>query len=124
MPLLSAFTARVLFDCADLCELTVGAASRASRFLHPVVGLCADVARACADAYAPIEHGDGQLRKLYAVCSLVAEACDEFTGKQEARPVADEQDHALRESFPASDPVPTPSQGSPSSLANDPSTAG
>lgn len=115
---------QVLFDCADLCLTTAAAAGRASKFLRPLAELTSDVAEACASAYADVEHGDLQLKKLYAVCLRAAQTCDEFTGKVEPAPVADEQDLALRGTFPASDPTPTSSQGSPSALANDPGAAG
>ncbi len=113
-----------LFDLAGLSQTTAAAASRASHFLRPLAELTADVARACADAYADLEHGDGQLRQLYAVALHAANACDTFTGRRDADPVQDERDLAEKGSFPASDPPPTPSQGSPSAPANDPNTPG
>ena len=113
-----------LFDCADLCQTTAAAAARASRFLHPLTDLTADVARACAEAYADLEHGDVQLRRLYAVALHAAQVCDEFTGRRAPAPVQDERDLAMKASFPASDPPPGPSQGSPSQPSNDPGTPG
>jgi hypothetical protein len=113
-----------LFDCADLCQATAAAASRASRFLRPLADLTADVARAAAEAYADLEHGDVQLRRLYAVALHAAHVCDEFTGRSERDPEADDRDLAVSASFPASDPPPVPVQGSPSEPANDPGTPG
>ncbi|HYE59112.1 MAG TPA: hypothetical protein VD948_11430 [Rhodothermales bacterium] len=115
---------RALFDCADLCQTTAAAASRASRFLRPLTELTADVTRAAADAYADLEHGDVQLRRLYAVALHAAHVCDEFTGNAEQDPVPDEQDLASSASFPASDPPPLPVQGSPSRPSNDPGARG
>lgn len=115
---------QALFDCADLSQTTAAAASRASPFLMPLATLTADVARACAEAYADVEHGDVQLRRLYAVALRAAQVCDEFTGRRAPAPVQDEQDLAMKGSFPASDPPPVPVQGSPSQASNDPGTPG
>lgn len=98
---------QVLHDCAEIHLLTADLITRASPFHRQVARLACDSARACAEAFRDDEHGDPQLRKLYAVCMQAVQAIGVFIGDEEAPPQEDKRDEASKESFPASDPPPT-----------------
>ena len=100
---------QVLHDCADLNLAVANFLARGSRFHKPLAELCIDVSRACAEALADIEHSDPQLRIVYAACQRVAQACHSLTASAETE-ASRKRDEALRETFPASDPTPTPTE--------------
>ena len=101
---------QVLHDCADVHLLTADFLARASHYHRQAAGLACDIAQACADAFGEIEHDDPQLRKLYAVCAQATQQLGAFLGRVERQPESDARDEALKESFPASDPPPPPTQ--------------
>ncbi len=101
---------QVLYDCAESHLLAGDFLARASRFNRPAAQLAADLATACAEAFQDLEHDDKQLRKLYAVCMQSTQVIGVLLGEIEKLPQNDQRDEALKESFPASDPPPPPTE--------------
>ncbi len=101
---------QVLYDCADSHLMAANFLIRASPFSHRALRLAASIAQACMDAFAEFEHDDAQLRKLYAVCAQSTQALRAFVGDAEAAPENDARDETLKETFPASDPAPPPTE--------------
>lgn len=98
---------RAFDDCAEINLTLANFLLRASKHVAAVAELCVVVSEACAEAIEDVEHEDGQLRAAYAACRRSRRACLQVLG--EAEPTEDDdQDEAVRESFPASDPPPPP----------------
>lgn len=100
---------RALDDCAEANLTLANFLLRASDHAYDVARLCQTVSAACAQEIEAIEHSDGQLRAAYAACHQSRHACLEFLG-EEVEAIADDRDETVRESFPASDPPPPPTQ--------------
>lgn len=96
-------------DCAEINLTLANFLLRASDYAVRLAGLCLSVSMACAQSIQDIEHDDGQLRAAYAACQRSRHACMELIG-DEVREKEDALDEAVRESFPASDPSPPPTQ--------------
>ena len=99
----------LLDDCADIHLTLSGLLTRQSSFQQDLARLCANVAEACAKELDAYEHDDAQLRVAYAACHGSHRACMEFavTGEDAAY---SKRDEALKETFPASDPTPPPTE--------------
>jgi hypothetical protein len=97
----------LLHDCAEMNLALVEFLNRGSAFSRVLSGLCARVSEACADALAPHEHADAQLRVAYAVCQRSHLVCAFLNGALPEEHF-DPRDVALQGSFPASDPPPSP----------------
>lgn len=100
---------RAFDDCAEINLTLANFLLRASKHAHMLAQLCVDVSTACAEAIQDVEHRDGQLRAAYAACRRSRHACLEVLG-DESPIEEDDRDEAVRESFPASDPPPPPTQ--------------
>lgn len=100
---------RALDDCAEANLTLANFLLRASEHAPDVARLCHDVSGACARQIADVEHSNGQLRAAFAACTQSRHACLEFLG-EESEEFDDERDEIVRESFPASDPPPPPTQ--------------
>lgn len=100
---------RAFDDCAEINLTLANFLLRASDHSHALAELCAEVSAACAEAIEDVEHQDGQLRAAYAACQHSRQSCLEVLGEYVPE-VEDARDEAVRESFPASDPPPPPTQ--------------
>ena len=100
---------RAFDDCAEANLTLANFLLRASDHAADMARLCEKVSAACAREIADIEHSDGQLRAAYAACQHSRHACLQFLG-EETPATEDQRDEAVRESFPASDPPPPPTQ--------------
>lgn len=96
-------------DCAEVNLTLANFLLRGSEHAVALARVCIDVSQACAESIQEIEHEDAQLRAAYAVCHHARHACLQLLG-EEAPVVEDERDQAIRESFPASDPPPPPTE--------------
>lgn len=96
-------------DCAEVNLTLANFLLRASEHSMKLAALCRDISAACARAIEDVEHGDGQLRAAYAACQRSHHACKELVG-DDVPAHEDARDEAGRESFPASDPPPPPTQ--------------
>ncbi|HMB94047.1 MAG TPA: hypothetical protein VKP65_24575 [Rhodothermales bacterium] len=99
----------LLNDCAEMNLAVVELLSRGSQFSRNVSHLCAEISETCAEALAPHEHADAQLRVAYAACRRSHLVCAYLSGalpEEEFVP----RDVALQGTFPASDPVPPPTE--------------
>lgn len=105
----SAKVITTLLDCADLNGTTASYLSRVSTHSGDIMRLNARVSRYCAEAIGAYDHDVGVLRAAYAACVHVAEASDSFGQPDQDRQEA-MQDKTVADSFPASDPPPTPSE--------------
>ena len=97
----------LLNDCAEMNLAVVELLSRGSQFSRAISRLCAAVSEACAEALAPHEHADAQLRVAYAACRRSHLLCAYLSGALPEEEF-DPRDIALQGTFPASDPVPPP----------------
>ena len=99
---------RTLYDVAETHLLLADMLSRASSLSREAATLAAQAADAGLEAYGASEEAD-VLRTLYAVTAEAKRQAQVFTGDREAIEEGDPQrEEALRETFPASDPVPPP----------------
>ncbi len=99
---------RTLYDVAETHLLLADMLSRASNLSREAATLAAQAADAGLEAYGTTEEAD-VLRTLYAVTAEAKRQAQIFTGAKE-EPHADDPQlaEALRETFPASDPIPPP----------------
>jgi hypothetical protein len=96
----------LLQDCADVSLLLANFLMRDSRFHAGIAALAQEVASACAESLEGLEHEDNQIRAVYAACLRL---CQVTSGEEQ--PVAyTARDETISESFPGSDPPPTPTQ--------------
>lgn len=65
----------LLFDCADVCNLSVKLLARDSDFHMDLCSLCAQVCRQCARSCERIGE-DEMMRECAEVCWRCAESCD------------------------------------------------
>ena len=100
---------RAFDDCAEANLTLANFLLRASNHAADMARVCHKVSVACAREIEAIEHNDDQLRAAYASCQHSRHACLEFLG-EEAIEREDARDEAIRQSFPASDPPPPPTQ--------------
>lgn len=100
---------RAFDDCAEINLTLANFLLRASEHSTALARLCAEIATACAEEIQDVEHQDGQLRAAYAACQRSRHACLELLGDETVE-TEDDRDEAVRESFPASDPPPPPTQ--------------
>ena len=100
---------RAFDDCAEANLTLANFLLRASEHADDMARICLKVSGACARAIQDVEHSDGQLRAAYATCHHSRHACLEFLGEEEPER-EDARDETVRESFPASDPPPPPTQ--------------
>lgn len=98
-----------LIDCAEINETAANFLCRVSKHSTDIVHIAGTVSEKCAGHLARIEQTDGLLRSVYAACLRSADVCSEF-GKAWIDPDDDERDEILRDSFPASDPPPSPGE--------------
>lgn len=96
-------------DCAEINLSLANFLLRASEHARGMARLCLAISTACAESIRHVEHDDGQLRAAYAASQRSRHACLEILG-EEVRRHDDERDEIVRESFPASDPPPPPTQ--------------
>jgi hypothetical protein len=96
-----------LFDCAEINQTAANFLCRVSKHSTEIVHLAGKVSEKCSDRLKDIEQTDGLLRAVYAACLRSADVCSEF-GKNWIQPDDDARDEILRDSFPASDPPPSP----------------
>lgn len=100
----------LLDDCADIHLALSGFLTRQSSFQQDLARLCANVSEVCAEALDAYEHDDAQLRVAYAACHGAHRACMEFITSTGDDIAYSKQDEALKETFPASDPTPPPTE--------------
>lgn len=100
---------RALLDAADVALVTAQLLLRQSPYHEGQSRLCQEVARGCAEALGPQEHGDDQLRATYAACVHLTQVCRDLLGQPREASETD-RDEALEETFPASDPVAPPTE--------------
>jgi hypothetical protein len=98
-----------LLDCAEINQTAANFLCRVSRHSTDIVHNAGAVSQQTAEHLAHIEQTDGLLRSVYAACLQSADVCAEF-GRAWERPHDDARDEILRDSFPASDPPPPPSE--------------
>lgn len=96
-------------DCAEVNLSLANFLLRGSEHAVQLARVCLSVTQACADAIRDIEHGDPQLRSAYAVCQGARRACLQVLG-EDVPTFDDDRDEVGRESFPASDPPPPPTE--------------
>lgn len=99
----------LLNDCAEMNLAVVELLSRGSQFSQKISHLCAEVSEICAEALGAHEHSDAQLRVAYAACRRSHLVCAYLSGalpEEEFNP----RDIALQGTFPASDPLPPPTE--------------
>lgn len=96
-------------DCAEVNLTLANFLLRGSEHAVDLARVCITVSEACAKAIEDVEHHDPQLRAAYAVCRRARGACLELLG-EDVPVTEDRQDETVRESFPASDPPPPPTE--------------
>jgi hypothetical protein len=99
---------RLLFDTADIAHVMSSMLIRSSIFYRATGKLLMASARATGHALEAFDHEDEQLRSAYVLCQRIRVSCGEFLGDVDAAEY-DEQDLAVKNTFPASDP---PQRGS------------
>ena len=99
----------LLNDCADINLVVVELLSRGSRFSRDLCVVGARISEACAEALEPFEHDDAQLRVAYATCRRSHLVCSFLSGALPQEHF-DPRDVALDGTFPASDPLPPPTE--------------
>ncbi len=101
---------RTLYDVAETHLLLADMLGRASTLSRDAATLAVQAAEAGLEAYGSTEEAD-ILRTLYAVTAEAKREAQVFTGAKEAVEEGDPQrEEALRETFPASDAVPPPTE--------------
>lgn len=98
---------QLLYDAADASLMLANLLTRASRFHREAARFTRAVVKACAEQLG--DHEDPQLRTAYAACQGVVRICDELLDRESVAR-EDAQDEAVKETFPASDPVPPPTK--------------
>lgn len=96
-------------DCAEINLTLANFLLRGSEHALDVANVCVVVSDACAASIQDIEHDDSQLRAAYAASKHARHACLQLLGEEEP-PQEDAVDEAGHESFPASDPLPPPTE--------------
>lgn len=101
----------LLHDAADIHSAVADFAMRGSRYSTQLAHLCKTIGGACADALEPHTNEDATLRVAYAACRQTGQFCDAYLDALRDGNDADDKLHeALLETFPASDPVPPPTE--------------
>jgi hypothetical protein len=98
-----------LLDCAEINQTAANFLCRVSRHSTDIVHIAGEVSRFTADHLARVNQNDGLLRSVYAACLRSSDVCSDF-GKAWIRPDDDARDKILADSFPASDPPPSPGE--------------
>jgi hypothetical protein len=100
---------RTLYDVAETHLLLGDLLTRASPLSRDAAALAVRAADASLEAYSQSDAPD-VLRTLYSVTAQAKHQALIFTGDLEADEADSQLAEALRETFPASDPIPPPTQ--------------
>lgn len=99
----------LLFDTAELHRTLADLLTRHSPFSIYLARLCKAAADDCADALEPHSREDGALRVAYGACRQTARCGAAFFGEDQDE-APDPLHEGLLETFPASDPLPPPTE--------------
>ncbi len=99
---------RLLLDAADINLAASNFLTRASRYHRPLLELAAEVNEAAADSLSALGKDNPLLKAAYTATLRAAAGCKEILDRSNIEK-ADARDHAVLESFPASDTPPTAS---------------